>query len=226
MQYAVPQTGLLIRRAGVALLLAVWLALPLVLADSVGLKPELLAWVDQKYGPQARERVLEWQSFMARHQDKDERAKLELVNDFFNEIPYGSDYDIWGQEDYWATPVEMLSIGGADCEDFSIAKYFTLREMGVPVEKMRIMYVRAKGWNVPHMVLTYYPTANAEPLVLDNLNTLIKPASKRMDLTPVYSFNGEGLWLAKERGRGQRVGSSGRISLWQDLTAKMAKEGG
>ena len=92
-------------------------------------------------------------------------------------------------------------------------------------EKMRIMYVRARGWDVPHMVLTYYPTANAEPMILDNLVTKIKTATQRRDLTPVYSFNAEGLWLAKERGRGQRVGSSGRISLWRDLTAKMAREG-
>jgi predicted transglutaminase-like cysteine proteinase len=183
----------LVRRAVLALLLAVWVALPLVLADSVGLKPEILEWVNSKYGPLARERVTEWQSFIAQHQDKDEQSKLELVNDFFNQITYGSDLDIWGQEDYWATPLEMLSIGGADCEDYSIAKYFTLRELGVSGDKMRI--------------------------------TKIKKATQRRDLTPVYSFNAEGLWLAKERGRGQRVGSSGRISLWRDLTAKMAREG-
>jgi len=214
-----------VRRAALALLLAVWVALPLVLADNTGLKPEILEWVNSKYGPLARERVTEWQSFIARHQDKDEQSKLELVNDFFNQITYGSDLDIWGQEDYWATPLEMLSIGGADCEDYSIAKYFTLRELGVSGDKMRIMYVRAQGWDVPHMVLTYYPKANAEPMILDNLVTKIKSATQRRDLTPVYSFNAEGLWLAKERGRGQRVGSSGRISLWRDLTAKMAREG-
>ena len=103
------------RRVALALLLAVWVALPLVLADSTGLKPEILEWVNNKYGPLARERVTEWQSFIGRHQDKDEQGKLELVNDFFNQITYGSDLDIWGQEDYWATPLEMLSIGGADC---------------------------------------------------------------------------------------------------------------
>ncbi len=206
--------------------LAIWLGLSWVLADGVGLKPEEIQWVEEKYGVLARERVLSWQAFIADHQAEEERTKLELVNDFFNEVPYGSDLDVWGKNDYWATPVEMLSIGGADCEDYSIAKYFTLREMGVAVEKMRIMYVRARGWNQPHMVLTYYPAPNAEPLVLDNLNSRIKTASERRDLTPVYSFNADGLWLAKERGRGERVGSSDRISLWRDLTAKIAKEGG
>lgn len=214
-----------LRRVSLALLLAAWVALPLVLADNQGLDPETLDWVNDKYGPEARERVMAWRDFIARNQDQDLRSKLELVNNFFNEITYGSDLDVWGQEDYWATPIEMLSIGGADCEDYAIAKYFTLRELGVDGNKMRIMYVRAQGWNVPHMVLTYYPTVSAEPLILDNLNTKIKVASERRDLTPVYSFNAEGLWLAKERGRGQRVGSSGRISLWRDLTAKMAREG-
>ena len=38
---------------------------------------------------------------------------------------------------------------------------------------------------------------------------------------PVYSFNGDGLWLAKERGQGKRVGQSSRISLWRDLASRI-----
>jgi hypothetical protein len=74
------------------------------------------------------------------------------------------------------------------------------------------------------MVLTYYSSPGAMPLVLDNLNPRILPANKRNDLAPVYSFNGDGLWLAKSRGRGLRVGTSKRINLWQDLKARMKRE--
>jgi hypothetical protein len=72
-------------------------------------------------------------------------------------------------------------------------------------------------------VLTYYKTPNAEPVVLDNLREDILPASERDDLVPVYSFNGEGLWLSKERGRGRRVGSASRLSLWTDLASRLKK---
>lgn len=71
------------------------------------------------------------------------------------------------------------------------------------------------------MVLTYYEKPDQVPLVLDNLIPEILPASKRKDLVPVYSFNGSGLWLAKSRGKGEKVGSSGRLKRWQDLLRRM-----
>jgi hypothetical protein len=72
------------------------------------------------------------------------------------------------------------------------------------------------------MVVAYLETPSAEPLVLDNLNKEILPASRRNDLQPVYSFNGGGLWLAKQRGLGQApVGSSDRLSLWTQLQKRL-----
>ena len=128
-----------------------------------------------------------------------------------------------GQERLLGDPGETLSRGGADCEDYSIAKYFTLRELGVPDEKLRITYVKALKLNAHHMVLAYYSTPTSVPLVLDNLNGRILPATERKDLAPIYSFNGDGLWLAKSRGGGQRMGTSDRIKMWEDLNARMQK---
>lgn len=188
-----------------------------IAADGLGLTDKLLNKILEIYGTEAKDRLLEWQSVVYDNKKAEEEEKLEIVNTFFNKSKFVNDIDHWEVEDYWATPVEFLSTDGGDCEDFSIAKYFTLREMGVPVEKMRIMYVKAVELNQAHMVLTYYPTPDAEPVILDNLINEIKLASSRNDLVPVYSFNADGLWLAKERGKGLRVGSSERISLWQDL---------
>ncbi len=209
--------------AGRRLLLLCWLSLSVVVADGLGLTPEVMQWVKNEFGSAGVERLYSWQRFVESSRDKSEDEKLQLVNDFFNRLRYRTDMQLWGRNDYWATPVEALGKGGADCEDYSIAKYFTLRELGVPDEKMRIMYVKALELNAHHMVLTYYATPSAVPLVLDNLNSKILPASKRSDLAPIYSFNGSGLWLAKERGRGQRMGGSGRVKLWQDLKARMQR---
>lgn len=193
-------------------------------AGSLGLTSEVIRWVEQKYGGEAKERVVAWKELMEQHGDTSERKKLKLVNDFFNRLPYHSDWRLWKQEDYWATPIEALGIHGADCEDYSIAKYFTLRELGVPDEKLRIMYVKALELNEAHMVLTYYEKPGSVPLVLDNLKKNILSATKRTDLAPVYSFNADGLWLAKSRGQGKKVGSSTRISLWEDLKDRLDKE--
>lgn len=205
-----------------------WLGLVLmsaVMAEGLGLTDEVLQLVQSRYGLEARSRVQALQQLVAQHRDASDAAKLAAVNDFFNRVPYGTDQALWQQEDYWATPVEMLGIDGADCEDYAIAKYFTLLELGVPAERLRITYVKALTLNQAHMVLAYYEEPAGEPVILDNINKRIRPAGKRLDLVPVYSFNGDNLWLAVNRSRGKKVGGSDRISLWNELRRKMAEQG-
>jgi len=182
----------------------------------------MLAKVRAKYGEGGVSRILKWQTFIESTRSLTEKQKLKEVNDFFNQqIEFVDDADLWGMVDYWATPVEFLAQGAGDCEDYSIAKYFTLRELGVPDKKMRITYVKAIELNQAHMVLTYFDTPRSIPVVLDNLIPTIKQATKRRDLLPVYSFNGSGLWLAKARGTGKRVGGSSRLNKWGSLKNRM-----
>ncbi|AMO76704.1 MULTISPECIES: cysteine protease LapG [unclassified Pseudomonas] len=179
------------------------------------------------YGPlgAGRARIEAWQRVLADEAGADEQEQLRAVNDFFNrQLRFTDDLGLWHQVDYWATPVEALLKGAGDCEDFAIAKYVSLRHLGVPAQKLRITYVKALRLNQAHMVLTYYPRPEAVPLVLDNLIGSILPASQRDDLQPVYAFNGEGLWLA-DGGGGKQVGDSKRLSRWQDLLRKMEAEG-
>ena len=150
-----------------------------------------------------------------------ERERLEAVNRFFNQARFVSDAEQWGVEDYWATPAEFLLQDAGDCEDFALAKYFALLRVGVPPERLRLTYVNALALGQPHMVLAYYPRPEAEPLVLDNLMAEIRPASLRPDLKPVYSFNGVGLWLAKERGQGRLAGGPGRLDRWVELNRRI-----
>lgn len=183
---------------------------------------ELLKQIKTRYGQPAESRVIEWQKLLLTAKRLPEQEKLKRVNDFFNRnVLFVDDINHWHVDDYWATPLEFLATGAGDCEDYSIAKYFTLKEIGVDENKMRITYVKAINLNQAHMVLTYYSSPSAVPLVLDNLITIIKPASTRTDLLPVYSFNGAGLWLAKSRGAGKRVGGSERLSLWNELNKRM-----
>lgn len=197
------------------------LLLGLLAAAEVELAPQVLDRMSARYGPEARTRLLNWQQLLTRD-PTDVQTTLTTVNNFFNHIEFIPDDEHWQQNDYWATPIEFLASNGGDCEDFSIAKYMTLIALGVPEQQLRITYVKAVELNQAHMVLTWYEKPDAEPLVLDNLIAEIKPASQRPDLVPVYSFNGADLWLAKERGAGQLVGRSERISPWRELLARLA----
>lgn len=211
-------------RAALIATMTIVLTAPFVSADPINLvlTPHQIQDIDQRYGSAAADRIRAWEALMRQDGNLDTHSKLEVVNRFFNKLRFVSDQSHWGVDDYWATPVEFLATDGGDCEDFAIAKYFTLRALGVPTDRMRITYVKAITLNQAHMVLAYYPSPGAEPLVLDNLIGEIKPASQRTDLVPVYSFNGDNLWVAREmRGQGQYVGSSSRIGLWRGLLERM-----
>jgi len=185
------------------------------------LDPAILNAAEKKYGADARRNLLAWQQFIQDDDSSDDRQKLERVNVFFNKITFVSDIIHWSKKDYWATPIEFIASDGGDCEDFALAKYFTLKLIGVAEEKLHLTYVKALNINQAHMVLTYYEKPGAVPLILDNLIDAIEPANKRTDLLPVYTFNGSGLWLAKERGKGNLVGKSDRLKLWNDLLDRM-----
>ncbi len=196
----------------------------------LGLSAPLLEFTGQRYGAEAKQRIVLWQNLMVRYSGEPELTQLGIVNEFFNQIPYIPDQANWGKPDYWATPVELLSVNGGDCEDFAIAKYLSLTAMGFPPESLRITYVTAIVFTtaqfaiIPHMVLAYFPPANADPLILDNLTSEIKAASQRRDLAPIYSFNIESFWFAKEYWHGQLSGKSDRISLWNDFLVRLKRE--
>ncbi|MBE4593210.1 sulfate adenylyltransferase [Vibrio navarrensis] len=177
--------------------------------------------VSSTYGQRAGKRVTAWRENIDFFKQLEEQEQLAGINDFFNQLYFVDDIQLWGQKDYWATPLEFLGSNAGDCEDFTIAKYFSLLELGVSDNKLRLVYVKALELNQFHMVLAYYKTPSSEPLILDNLNPRILKASKRQDLLPIYSFNGKNLWLMKSaNSNGQLAGDSSRLSLWNDLRSR------
>lgn len=180
----------------------------------------------QKMGPATVTRTQALLQEIGEAASQDEETRVRLINTFFNrQILYRDDRETWGAIDYWASPLETLNKGQGDCEDYAIAKYFSLIAAGIPSVKMRLVYVRAQlaGTIQAHMVLAYYPEPTAEPLILDNLITEIRPSSRRPDLAPVFSFNAEGLWQGVQ---GSSAGDpSARLSRWRDVLAKAKAEG-
>lgn len=177
-------------------------------------------------GPRVAEQAKALVQLIERSAAHDELQRLKDINDFFNRrIAFQEDIVTWGVQDYWASPLESLEKRAGDCEDYAIAKYFSLAASGVPTVRLRMVYVRARlgGQSLAHMVLAYYAQPGAEPLILDNLRPEVLPASQRPDLTPVFSFNTEGLW----QGVGQTTAGDplARLSMWRELVAKVRAEG-
>ena len=181
-----------------------------------------LAKIEQKYGTQARNKVEDWDAMIQGAKNESILNQLQMVNDFFNKIPYKTDMIHWGKKDYWATPIEFMGTNAGDCEDYAIAKYFSLIKLGIPDSKLRITYVSYSkansNYDQAHMVLSYYHQTGGEPVILDNINKTLQPASKRNDLKPVYSFNASGLWQAQTKGE-TRAGDN-NLKSWKDLMTR------
>ena len=184
-----------------------------------------IADLSKTFGPIAQQRLTAWRALMLSPENigLPERKRLELVNDFINQTPFVSDLEQWGREIYWALPVEFLSTNGGDGEDFAMAKYFTLRALGVPDAKLKITTVKGTEVRIKaHMVLAYFETPESEPIILDNFDKTLQPLSARKDLALVYSFNETGLQGSVQRGSAQSDGSSDHIiSRWNDIKRRM-----
>jgi predicted transglutaminase-like cysteine proteinase len=215
--------------------ICVWaLAVCALLCFSVALAVSDLSLMERlantRYGAEAAASVSTWRNMIADSSTLPETEQIERVNRFINNrTRFEEDIVVWRQPDYWASPLELLAKRAGDCEDFAITKYATLRILGIPAEKLRLTYVRARigaaNSNVTqaHMVLSYYATPSADPLILDNLIAEIRPATRRPDLLPVFSFNHTGLWVA---GTAQSAADpTARLSRWRDVLERMRREG-
>jgi predicted transglutaminase-like cysteine proteinase len=184
----------------------------------------------ERYGTEGLKRVQDLKTVLERARSADERRQIRQINDFFNRnIRYMTDPQLWNQKEYWATPLETLGKGAGDCEDYAIAKYASLRMLGIPDSRLRLFYVHAQlgaaasNASEVHMVLGYYPTEDAEPMILDNMISDIRPASRRSDLRPVFSFNAQGLW---PDGATTSAGdSTARLSNWRGGLERMQADG-
>ncbi|MET0102838.1 MAG: transglutaminase-like cysteine peptidase [Sedimenticola sp.] len=187
--------------------------------SGVELNARFLQQVEKKYGLNAKSRVIEWNRTIKNNLQLNVIEKIEVVNDFFNRLPYGTDLRNWKRNDYWATPIEALGKQSADCEDYTIAKYITLREMGVPVKRLRIVYLLSDliVSRKPHVALAYYEHEDATPLILDNYIKEVLPASRRSDIKPIYSFNEENIWWTVDRWQGRKLASSSIIKEWSEM---------
>ncbi|KGK41291.1 transglutaminase [Nitrincola sp. A-D6] len=187
--------------------------------------------IDSRFGSPRSQVSRNWEAMLRQAaQAETERHKLDIVNQFVHQyVRYRTDQRLYGVEDYWASPLETLGKGLGDCEDYAILQYVSLRQAGISDDRLRLIYVNARmggprsSITQAHMVLGYYATPTSEPIILDSLITNIRPASERSDLSPVFSFNSEGLWAGGATS--PAASSTARLSRWRNLLDKIQQEG-
>lgn len=208
-----------------AAILSLGAAAPVVAGDEYVVGPQVLKEIGDRYGTLAFSRVRHWHEFMSKYRHESDIQKLHRVKAFFRRFSFLTDRQQWGRNDYWATPIELIAKSGGDCEDISVATYFTLRQMGVPSDRLRLTYVKERSKkNQGHMVLAYQQSPKSPPLVLDNLREGVQSGDVWGEVDPVYSFNSDGLWLPVGPGLARRVGGPSRLKMWRDLVVRMDSE--
>lgn len=128
----------------------------------------------------------EWKAFVATLKGRDRLSQLRAVNAYANRIPYRSDRDRYGMDDYWATPREALG-RSADCEDYAIVKYLSLKKLGWSAREMRIVVLKHEVRNELHAVLVAYVGGTA--YVLDNLIPDVREHAAIRYYRPIFSIN-------------------------------------
>ena len=135
-----------------------------------------------------------WQELINSLKNQPDRVKLDTVNKYLNKSAYITDMVNWHQEDYWATVRQFLDKDG-DCEDYAIAKYYSLKELGFKIDQMRIVIVHDNNLNVAHAILAVY--LKDKIWILDNQISQIINADQIVHYRPLYSINEKAWWLHK-----------------------------
>lgn len=142
--------------------------------------------------------IKDWQKMLDNLKDKSLEEQLDTVNDWSNAHPYIIDQLNWGINDYWETPFEFMEVSG-DCEDYAISKYYSLRALGIPADRMRIIILQDLNLGgIIHAVLGVYDDDN-NIIILDNQSKQIIPALKIYHYRPIYGVNEDYWWTYQPR---------------------------
>ncbi len=139
-----------------------------------------------------------WGKMLEKAEKQKPMKQLVTVNKFMNSHKYIVDPINWGVEDYWAVPSEFLNKFG-DCEDYSIAKFMSLRALGWKAEDMRVVVLQDMNLKAMHAVLAV--KFKGKSYILDNQISLVVEDNRIHHYKPIFSVSESGWWRHKKGGR-------------------------
>jgi len=180
---------------------------------------DLYQYLGKTYDADVEKRARYLQKIILTDESVTEQQMITDVNNFFNQVQWVSDSLHWGVKDYWQTPLETLIEFKGDCEDIAIAKYTSLRVMGVPDRKLSLVYSYTNG--LPHMVLAYYESFDSNPYILDSFNKNILRGDERSDIVSIYEFNSTTVWLTDKHFNKLGKGRPEHLALEDELKLRL-----
>ncbi len=167
-------------------------------------------------------RIRNYQQLKKKITTYNEIRKLSHINSFFNNILPQLDKQKYGISDYWSTRKEFLIQGRGDCEDYTIAKYFSLVENGFSKDNLFLAVVKVQGKDTEHMVLFYFKSRDEIPYVLDNLSFKVIPLNRRPKLNVKFIFNEKESFLMKNNKIDKKVNVNwGKDDKWNNLLKRV-----
>ena len=137
-------------------------------------------------------RQQDWYEMVQSMRGESRYTQMVGVHRWLNRYKYITDDRLWGRSDYWATPGQFTELSG-DCEDYSIAKYYTLKALGWSDEDLRLVVLQDTVRGIPHAVLAV--NYNGENYILDNLATEPLQDKYLRQYTPYYAVNATSRWV-------------------------------
>lgn len=138
------------------------------------------------------EKLQKWMGFLDSLKHLSSREQIDKINWYANTKKYIIDLRNYGKDDYWAIVWEFLENNG-DCEDYSITKFFSLRQLGFAEDDLRILILQDTNLGVAHAVLTV--SIDGDVLILDNQSTEVLSHRDIVHYVPLYSVNEHKWWL-------------------------------
>jgi hypothetical protein len=124
-------------------------------------------------------------------------ARLQAINSRVNTaFVYDSDRNIWGRDDYWATPLENVEKGRMDCEDFASLKLYLAYIAGVDPNDLVLLAGRIRSSGEDHVVL--WARANGQGYVLDNRLPYVVGSGSYTDFTVLFSVSLQRLQIYRD----------------------------
>lgn len=115
----------------------------------------------------------------------------------FEQIAYKEDRQLYGMEDYWATPNETLQRLAGDCEDVAILKLALLQRLGIPPENMFLTVGYDLALRSGHAVLVVRSGSRFH--VMDQTTAGLTQDTRLADFRPVVTLTAGYNWMHGER---------------------------
>lgn len=168
------------------LILVLFLIFPFVMFSKEFISKDDISIMEKKYGEVAAQRLKNWNSVMKNALHQDELIKVRNINAYFNQFRYRKDKYNWKEVEYWASFFEFVGKGRGDCDDYALAKYYSLRKLGVPAHRLRL--ITGKFYKYGHLTLGYYKNPK-DPYLLDNNKRYLGKLNKTYQFKPETYFN-------------------------------------